>query len=83
MSKRVHWRLWERKYRPACKVQFESREIQQCELRFPDCKGGNFLSFAHSLKRADIYTKEQIMEVILTCNNCHGIIEGRILDKRI
>lgn len=83
MSKRINYKLWEQKYRPKVKSLFYSRGITYCELRLQDCKGSAFLSFAHSLPRREIKTEEQMMEVILTCNNCHQIIEGNLYDKTL
>lgn len=45
-----------------------------CELQFEGCwrdPGG----FAHSLKRRNITTPEQLREAVLACNHCHDIIE--------
>lgn len=54
---------------------FESRGIISCELRLSGCLGNLFLSLAHSRKRRNIKTAEDLYEVVLACQNCHEIIE--------
>ena len=54
--------------RKELKVEFEKNGITQCELRLPDCTGGNFLSFAHTTKRRDVV---DLKRVVLACINCH------------
>ncbi len=63
------------KIRANLKPKFADAGITSCELSLPGCKQGLFLSFAHSKKRRDIYTQEDMEKVILTCQSCHHFIE--------
>lgn len=63
--------------RAELKIKFEERGVTFCELRLPGrCWYDNALGFAHSLKRRNI-VGDQIMEVCLSCNPCHDIIESK------
>lgn len=65
---------WERTRRKL-KVKFEAMGITSCEFNFPRCTPNDYLSFAHSLKRVDIKTQEQLEEVAVACFSCHSILD--------
>jgi hypothetical protein len=48
--------------------------IFQCELHFDGCWRDPH-GFAHSRKRRNIITPEQLREAVIACNHCHSIIE--------
>lgn len=59
------------------KTAFARAGITVCEAQVnSECWGDNLLGFAHTLKRRNITTPQQLAEVILACNNCHDILEG-------
>jgi len=67
---------WDRIVRPKVTVEFEAVGIVSCELRFPTiCRFAFTAAFAHSKKRVDWYTLEDLEAVIVACSNCHGLIE--------
>lgn len=49
--------------------------ITQCEIRKIGCQRDMFLTFAHSRKRRNITTPEQLREACLCCVTCHNEIE--------
>ncbi len=57
------------------KPRFERAQIVHCELKFEDCTDRLYLTPAHSLKRRNITTSEQLREVIIACAHCHSVIE--------
>jgi hypothetical protein len=61
------WQLTRRRL----KKQFERAGITQCEI----CNTGNYLSFAHRLKRRFITTQRELEKVALLCVPCHEKIE--------
>lgn len=67
---------WE-KTRDSLKDAFKRAGITTCELRFRYCWVDNALGFAHSKKRRNITTNEELQEVILACNTCHNRIERK------
>jgi len=62
--------------RDELKEAFYKAGITSCELKGPECLGNMFLGFAHSKKRANIKTDEELKEVIAGCQNCHRQIEA-------
>lgn len=56
--------------------KFDEAGITTCELNLPGCKYGMFNSFAHSKKVRHWKEVADVYDVILTCNNCHQIIEA-------
>lgn len=68
------------------KDAFLAAGITSCELRAAirrtipaarlDCWRDNGLGFAHTHKRRNITTPEGLLEVALSCNNCHDFVEG-------
>jgi len=48
-----------------------------CELRYPGCTGSMFLTRAHSKKRRNITSEEELRECIMACVSCHEIIERK------
>lgn len=80
MAKRIHWKIWENKVRPKMVKLFASWNIMSCEIKFQGCKGGLYTGFAHSKRRGDIYTMEDMEEVILACSFCHSVIDGKQAD---
>lgn len=57
--------------RAKLKVRFFNIGLTYCEL----CGSTFALSFAHSLKRNDIKTQEQLEECVLLCQGCHRLLE--------
>lgn len=68
-------REWE-KVRAKLKTAFEEAGITRCEIGCTGCWRDDGLGFAHSLKRRDIKTMEQMLECALACNACHDVIEA-------
>lgn len=66
-------KLWEG-IRSQLKRRFTAAGILTCELKYPGCWFDNGLGFAHSKKRRHIQG-EEIREVALLCNHCHGVAE--------
>jgi hypothetical protein len=63
----AQWSYTRKKLKP----RFERMGITRCEM----CGIGNYLSFAHRLKRRFILTKEELETVALLCTPCHTKIE--------
>ena len=57
--------------RAKIKKIFENNNITCCEK----CGNRSFLTFAHSKKRADIKTQQDMEQVALLCQECHHFIE--------
>lgn len=56
--------------------QFELWGIRYCELKFEDrCVTYMYLGFAHTKKRRNITTPEDLRRVVLACQPCHDIVE--------
>lgn len=69
---------WEKVRRTELIPQFEEWGITTCEIKIEGvCWNNNALGFAHTLKRRDITTPEQLRRVVLACNPCHDIVEHR------
>jgi len=67
---------WEKVRKTELIPQFESWGITSCEIHLEGvCWNSNALGFAHTKKRRDIKTPEDLREVVLACNPCHDIIE--------
>lgn len=47
-----------------------------CEAKLEGCTGELYLTLAHSKKRRDIKTPEELREVALLCSTCHGIVDA-------
>ena len=63
------------KERARLKKRFKEIEITTCEVRISDnCTDDNFLGFAHPDKRRFL-SKEDLSVVVLSCNNCHSLLE--------
>lgn len=69
--------------------EFEALGINSCELKLEGCWGKQGLGFAHRNKRRNL-TREDLGQVVLLCNSCHGEIEllnnvrmMKIIDKII
>lgn len=63
------------------KAQFLGWGIIHCELRYPGCRLGITLGFAHALKRSqhpEMYKNADLKRVCLSCNHCHDIIERKL-----
>lgn len=58
------------------KIVFEGRELTTCELGYPNCTRGSFLTWAHGRKRRKLQAGELETLVILACINCHNRIEN-------
>ena len=59
------------------KPAFKRAGVVECELRWPGCMKDNYLGFAHSKRRRDITTPEQMREVLICCQNCHDALDLR------
>ena len=59
------------KVRRELKAEFEARGITRCEV----CGADDRLGFAHSRKRRNITTDEEMREVALLCNTHHDELE--------
>ena len=58
------------------KPRFERAGVIHCELRRSnDCTPNHFLTPAHSKKRRNITTPEELREVCIACCHCHQEIE--------
>ena len=66
--------LWEQ-IRSELKKESEELGITYCELGYDGCWRTNELRFAHTLKRHNITTEEELREVFLACNSCHDKVE--------
>jgi len=68
---------WE-SVRPKVKLRFaEAGILNICELQYEGCTGNQFtLTFAHSLHRDYIGTKEEMEDVIRACTNCHQLLDA-------
>jgi len=67
---------WEKVRKTELIPQFESWGITSCEIHLEGvCWNNNALGFAHTKKRRDIKTPEDLREVVLACNPCHAIVE--------
>lgn len=47
-----------------------------CEARLEGCTGELFLTLAHSKKRRNIESTEELKEVALLCQGCHSIVDA-------
>lgn len=63
--------------RPLIKEKFREASITRCELRWEGCQDTVFLTFAHSLRRRRIMTKEQMEETCLFCQHCHSLADAQ------
>lgn len=57
-------------------IELAEQNINSCELRYENCAGSMFGSLAHSKKRRDIKTDDEMREVIWCCCPCHMQIEA-------
>ena len=55
--------------------QFEKWGITVCELNFDGCVKNMYLGFAHTKKRRNITTPEDLRRVVLACQPCHHVVE--------
>lgn len=46
-----------------------------CEAQLEGCTRTMFLTFAHSRKRRNIESAEQLKEIALLCSTCHSIVD--------
>ena len=63
--------------RAKLKTRFMRAGITTCELQYEGCWHDDGLGFAHSKKRRNITTEEQLEEVILSCSSCHDRVEAK------
>jgi hypothetical protein len=54
--------------------KFTEMGITKCEINFKDCWRNTALGFAHLAKRRKL-GPDDLQEVVLSCNPCHGIVE--------
>lgn len=59
------------------KPAFKRAGITRCELNYSGCMVDNYLGFAHSRRRRNIETPEQMREVLICCQNCHSLLDER------
>lgn len=59
------------------KKRFSEARIYRCELRYEGCTDTLFLTYAHSLRRRRIETKEQMEQVILACQPDHARLDAQ------
>lgn len=57
------------------KPKLERAGVTRCEFRYEGCWNRNGLTPAHSLKRRNITTPEQLREVAIACFICHAKLE--------
>jgi hypothetical protein len=57
------------------KPRFERAGITHCEIGYEGCTPGLYLTPAHSLKRRNISTPEELREVVIACCSCHQRLE--------
>lgn len=55
--------------------QFDRWGIRSCEINLHQCIGNRYLGFAHTKKRNNIHTPEELRRVVLACQPCHNIVE--------
>lgn len=67
-------RDWEAIRRELVK-QFAAWGVTRCEFMFAGCWRDNALGFSHLKKRRKL-TREELYEVVLSCNPCHDKIEN-------
>ena len=70
-------RAWDEIRTKELKPAFKRAGVVECELRWHKCTKDNFLGFAHSRRRRNIETPEQMREVCLACVNCHTDLDTR------
>lgn len=66
---------WQAVWRHEVKPMLERAGITRCEFGYEGCWGGNGLTPAHSLKRRNITTPDQLKEVALACIVCHQLLD--------
>lgn len=72
VSKQEHWyNVMHNEILP----QFEKWGITTCEIKSEKCTNTTYLGFAHTKKRRDITTPEQLRRVVLACQPCHEVVE--------
>lgn len=75
MSKVNEWT----RIRAGLKKLYEGKGIIECEIRFNDCSGYSFLTFAHRHKRhwynSDPELLGEFTQTLLACQSCHYQIE--------
>ena len=49
---------------------------QMCEARLENCTNNFYLTLAHSKKRRNIQTEEDLKQVCIMCSTCHSIVES-------
>ncbi len=75
-------KAWEAARR-ALKLKYAQMGITSCELRYPGCKGDDWLSFAHGRKRRNLVGDELSTLTILCCTPCHDKIEFLLPDEML
>lgn len=67
--------VWYRVMHEEIIPQFDKWGIRVCEIKTDYCKQTMYLGFAHTKKRRDIHTPEDLRRVVLACQPCHEIVE--------
>lgn len=77
-KKRSKNREWQRVRDNELVPQFQEWGITTCELKIPNhCTNSMYLGFAHTKKRRNIYTTDDLRRVVLACSGCHSVVEYR------
>ena len=61
--------------------QFEKWGITSCEIKLDRCVQTMYLGFAHTKKRKDIYTSDDLRRVVLACQSCHEVVEYHCMEN--
>jgi hypothetical protein len=55
--------------------QFKAWGITMCEIGLTPCLHSHYLGFAHTKKRRNIKTPQDLRRVVLACEPCHAVVE--------
>lgn len=55
--------------------QFKAWGIVTCEIRLNPCLKFRYLGFAHTKKRRQITSPDDLRRVVLACQPCHDLVE--------
>ncbi len=55
--------------------QFKKWGIVTCEIGLSPCVKFRFLGFAHTKKRREIISEDDLRRVVLACTPCHTLVE--------
>lgn len=63
--------------RKKLKPLFLEAGVTWCELSWEGCDWPKTKTFAHSMRRVYLETKEDMEDVILACQTCHGKLDAK------